>query len=162
MAQQKNIASSVEAVIHRPLEDAGYSIWDVEYLKEGSEWWLRITIDAERGIDIDDCEKAYRIVDPIIDELDPIENYYHLEVTSPGVERELRTLAHYKTCIGQPVVLKLFTAVNGQKELMGILTEVKEDGSVCLTVGEDSLSVGKAKISKAHIYFDYDSVTEEE
>ncbi len=162
MAQQKNIASSVEAVIRKPLEDAGYSIWDVEYLKEGSEWWLRITIDAEQGIDIDDCEKAYRIVDPIIDELDPIENYYHLEVTSPGVERELRTLAHYKACIGQAVVLKLFTAANGQKELVGILVEVNEDGNVCLTIGEDTLSIEKAKISKAHIYFDYDSVTEEE
>ena len=126
---KKNIASTVEELIAPVVVDEmGYDIWDVEYVKEGASWYLRITIDSENGIDIDDCEKVHRAVDPIIEEADPIEDFYYLEVSSPGVERNIRTTEHYAVCVGCVVQLKLFSDVNGKKEFIGELVEISEDG----------------------------------
>ena len=86
-----NIVASVRAAIAPVVEGLGYSIWDLEYVKEGADWFLRVTIDSPSGITIDDCETVHRAIDPVLDEVDPIEGAYHLEVSSPGIERELRT-----------------------------------------------------------------------
>ena len=158
---QGNIAARVEAAIKGPLFDAGYSIWDVEYVKEGSERYLRITIDAPQGVGIDDCESAYHIVDPIITDMDPIEESYHLEVSSPGLERDLRTLDHFKASVGEMIRVKLFTALNGKKEYVGKLENVDENGVLTLACPE-SLTIEPKSISKANIYFDFDSLPEEE
>ena len=152
-----NIASRVEAAITGPLSDAGFSVWDVEYVKEGSERYLRITIDAPEGVGIDECENAYHIVDPIITEMDPIEESYHLEVSSPGLERDLRTFEHFKACVGQKIRVKLFTAINGKKELVGTLTEVDDKGAVTMLCPQ-SVQIDRQSISKANIYFDFDSL----
>ncbi|MBR5632554.1 MAG: ribosome maturation factor RimP, partial [Clostridia bacterium] len=112
---KKNIAGTVWDLVEPTANELGYSIWDVEYVKEGADMYLRITIDSEEGIDIDDCERMTRAIDPLLDEADPIEDFYYLEVSSPGVERELRTDEHVKKSIGQKVLAKLFTAKDGQK-----------------------------------------------
>jgi ribosome maturation factor RimP len=155
-----NIAKTVNDAITPGVVALGYDVWDVEYVKEGSEWYLRITIDSEKGIDIDDCEKAYRVIDKIVDEIDPVEGAYHLEVSSPGLERDLRTAEHFRWACGQTVVLKLFTAVNGKKELVGALTAVNEDESLTLDLADGSITVEKQKISRAHLYFDFDALEE--
>lgn len=157
MPGRKNIAAAVEAAVREPLALAGYEIWDLEYVKEGSEWYLRITIDSPKGITIDDCEKAYRLIDPIVTEMDPIEESYRLEVSSPGLERDLRTLAHYRACVGQTVRLKFFTAFEGKKELIGELASVEEDGALTVRCPEE-YRIEKSKISKANVYFDFDTI----
>ncbi len=153
---QKNIASAVEKAIAEPIKNAGYDIWDVEYVKEGSEWYLRITIDRPAGVDIDGCEKVFRIVDSIVTELDPIEGAYHLEVSSAGIERDLRTPAHFKASLGKKVRLKLFMAIDGKKEFIGTLTSVEENGAITLCCPCE-YRIEKNKISKANIYFDFDA-----
>ena len=96
MKQKKNVADTVRDIAEPLAESFGYVLWDVEYVKEGAEWYLRITLDSDNGIDIDDCEKVSRAINPIIDEADPIEDFYYLEVSSPGVERSIRTKEHYE------------------------------------------------------------------
>ncbi len=156
---KKNIASTVEELIAPVVVDEmGYDIWDVEYVKEGASWYLRITIDSENGIDIDDCEKVHRAVDPIIEEADPIEDFYYLEVSSPGVERNIRTTEHYAVCVGCTVQLKLFSDVNGKKEFIGELVEISEDGDeVTVSVNGEETKIKRNMISKANVYYDFDS-----
>ena len=156
---KKNIAAVVEELIAPTVVDEmGYDIWDVEYVKEGTSWYLRITIDKEDGIDIDDCEKVHRAVDPIIEEADPIEGFYYLEVSSPGVERNIRTTEHYEACVGCEVQLKLFSEVNGKKEYIGELKGISNDGeSVTVCFGGEDVEIKRNMISKANVYFDFDS-----
>ena len=97
---QKNIAQTVNEMILPTVNELGYSLWDVEYVKEGASYYLRITIDCESGISIDDCEKVHRAIEPILDREDPIEGSYHLEVSSPGIERVLRTEDHFIAMAG--------------------------------------------------------------
>ena len=154
----KNVAAAVLRAVEEPIRNAGYDLWDLEYVKEGSEWYLRITIDSARGVDIDDCEKVFRLVDPIITDLDPIENAYHLEVSSPGLERVLRTAEHYKACVGKEIAVKLFTPVNGRKEWKGKLSGVLDDASICLETETGPLVIEQKRISRANVSFDYASV----
>lgn len=161
--EQKNIAAKVEKAITEPLAAAGFDVWDVEYVKEGSEWYLRVTVDRTQGVDMDACEQAFRIVDPIVNDLDPVETAYHLEVSSPGLERALRTDRHFEKVCGQPVCLKLFTAIGGKREIVGVLKEVQEK-SLALSCGEELITVEKKNISKANVWFDFDALdlTDEE
>lgn len=92
------IAAAVTKLAEPLAEELGYFLWDVEYVKEGSEMYLRITIDSEEGITIEDCEKMHRAIDPILDEADPIDEAYHLEISSPGIERELKNDMHVEAC----------------------------------------------------------------
>lgn len=155
---QKNTAAYVEELIAPAVNALGYDIWDVEYVKEGASWYLRITIDSENGIDMDDCEKVHQTIDPIIDEADPIDDFYYLEVSSPGIERNIRTREHYECCVGEVVQLKLFTAINKRKELVGELVAISEDGNeiTVLSDGEE-IKLQRSMVSKANIYFDFSS-----
>ena len=156
---QKNTAAFIEELIAPTVTELGYDIWDVEYVKEGASWYLRITIDSEDGIDMDDCEAVHRAVDPIIDEADPIEGFYYLEVSSPGVERNIRVKEHYEYCVGEIVQLKLFTAYNKRKELIGELIGISPDGAeVTINVDGEEIKLQRNTISKANVYFDFDNI----
>ena len=85
MKSSKQIVAYLNPVIEKVANTLGYSLWDLEYVKEGTEYYLRITIDSPNGIDIDDCEKMSRTIDPVLDEHDVIEDAYHLEVSSPDI-----------------------------------------------------------------------------
>lgn len=87
----KNTAAAVTELISDTVASLGFELWDVEYVKEGADMYLRITIDAPETIDIDDCENVSRAINPILDDADPIDEPYMLEVSSPGIERQLRT-----------------------------------------------------------------------
>lgn len=156
---QKNTAAIVEELITPTVNELGYDIWDVEYVKEGVSWYLRITIDSEDGIDMDDCETVHRAVDPLLDEADPIEGFYYLEVSSPGVERNIRTKEHFECCVGETVQLKLFTPYNKKKELIGELVSVSEDGNeITINADGEEITLKRNMISKANVYFDFGSI----
>lgn len=149
---KKNIRETVREAIEPTVRELGYSIWDITYGKIGADYHLEITIDSERGIDIDDCERVHRAIDPILDECDPIEGFYYLEVSSPGVERELRTEAHILAFIGAKVEAKLFTAKEGRKSFIGNISSF-EDGKITLSVDGASILLDKGEISKITTVF---------
>lgn len=149
---QKNIASAVAELLRPTVEQEGVSLWDVEYVKEGATQILRITIDSEKGIDIDDCERVHRAIDPVLDEADPIPVAYTLEVSSPGLERELRTPAHIRLFLGAEVILHFFAPQNGAKQLRGILEDYKEEEDAVVLDGQ---SFPRSKISKIYLYYEF-------
>lgn len=156
---KKNIASRVTELIGGTVADLGYTLWDVEFVKEGAEWFLRVTLDSEEGISIDDCEKVHRAIDPILDEADPIETSYRLEVCSPGLERDLKTPAHYEFCKGWDVTLKLFTSLDGRKTVNGVLEgyDAEKDEFTVNENGEE-VTIPKKAVSKIKTVFDFDKV----
>lgn len=150
----KNIAETVRGLIEPTVTGLGCELWDIEYLKEAGEWYLRITIDKAEGIDINDCEAVHRAIDPLLDEADPIESSYRLEVSSPGIERVLRTDAHLSACVGQKVCLKLFAAFEGAKTVSGTLTGFDEEA---VTAENDSgtHAVPRKLISRIQTVYDF-------
>ena len=151
----KNVASTVRELILPVAEEFGYLLWDVEYVKEGAKMILRVTIDKEDGINIEDCEKMHRAIDPILDEADPIEGAYYLEVSSPGIERELRTEEHILASIGLRVEVRLYAPVNGSKSFSGILVDY-EDGEIALETDGGALAFPRSAVSKMKTLFDFE------
>lgn len=120
--------------------EAGCTLWDVEYVKEAGTWYLRVLLDKEGGVDILDCEAVSRKLSDLLDEADPIENSYTLEVGSAGAERTLRRPADFARFLGSPVLVKLYRARDGRKEFAGVLAGYDEDsGETSVTVGEETL-----------------------
>ena len=156
MAQKKNTAERVRDLIEGTVNALGSFIWDVDYSKIGTERHLEITIDHENGINIEDCEKVHRAIEVIIDEADPIEEMYYLDVSSPGLERVIRTPYHYEKCVGQTVELKLFSAVDGRKNIVGAL-EGYDPESDEITLKDKSgaeVKLERKLVSKANVYFE--------
>ena len=152
------VAATVKKLAEPIAESLGYELWDVEYVKEGADYYLRITIDRPDGITIDDCEKMHRAIDPVLDEADPIEDFYHLEVSSTGIERELKTDRHIEACEGWDVEVKLYAPLNGSKVFTGELLPLGESGEVrlaCEPSGE-VLSFEKASIASLKTRFLFD------
>ncbi len=147
---KKGIKDTVREAIAPTVEELGYTIWDVTYGKIGADYHLEVTIDSPKGIDIEDCEKVHRAIDPILDEIDPIEGFYYLDVSSPGVERELRTDEHIAASIGMKVEAKLFAPKDGRKSVVGVLSAL--DGEEVVV---DGISIAKSEISKlTTVYFE--------
>lgn len=154
MANNKNIAGVVTELITPTVEELGYMLWDVEFVREAAEWFLRITIDNEEGITIEDCEKVHRAIDPMLDEADPIEVSYRLEVSSPGLEREIRTEVHFESCIGEKIIVKLFTKLDSKKEYIGIL-KAYENKQIILDTDEGEKKIDRKLASKIRTVFDF-------
>lgn len=151
---KKSIKDTVREAIEPTVSELGYRIWDVLYSKIGADYHLEITIDSDDGIDVEDCERVHRAIDPILDEVDPIEGFYYLEVSSPGIERELRTDEHITASVGEKVEAKLFAAQDGRKSFVGVL--VAFDGEK-ITVDEGGVPsvISKSDIAKLKtIYFE--------
>ena len=146
------IKEKVREAIEPTVNELGYRIWDVTYQKLGADYHLEITIDSDDGINIDDCEKVHRAIDPILDEKDYIEGFYYLDVSSPGLERELRTDEHIVASIGQRVEAKLFAPKDGRKSVVGTLTSY-EDGTVTVTEGETPVALAKSDIARLSTLF---------
>lgn len=149
------IVAAVTEVVTPIAEELGYIVWDVEYVKEGADYILRITIDKDGGITIDDCEKFTRAVDEPLDRADPIENAYMLEVSSPGVERSLSRAEHFEYCIGEKVEIKLFAPMDNCKVFTGVLIKYDCDGTVHLDVGGVDRAIPRDAIAKARTLFDF-------
>lgn len=145
-----NSAERVYELIKDAVEAEGVRLWDVRFLKEGASWYLRVFIDKPEGISIDDCTNVSHAIDPIIDEADPIDVSYYLEVCSPGIERELTRSRHYEESLGKQVRLKLYRAYDGKKEMTGTLEDVTEENVTLITEG-NALTVERKNISKANL-----------
>lgn len=124
--KKKNIAETVRELVKGAVEECGCTLWDVEYVKEVTGWNLIIYIDREDGISLTDCEMVNDAVEPIIDEADPIEGSYTLEISSPGLERELKNHTHIEAFLGAEVEIRLYTAHNGTKNFIAILSSHNE------------------------------------
>ena len=151
----KNIASVVKDLVAQTADEMGYYLWDIEFVKEGADKYLRITLDNEEGITIEDCEKFHRAIDPILDEADPISEAYILEVSSPGIERELKTAAHIEACEGWDVEVKLYAPVNGTKTFRGVLLESGENQEVRIDAGGQTMEFERSAVAKINTYFEF-------
>ena len=144
MAEKKrkksNTVEAVTELVKPIVEDMGLTLWDVRFLKEGATWYLRIFIDKDSGVTIDDCENVTRAIDQPLDELDPIEQNYLLEVSSPGIERELIRPEHFDAFLGAPVMLKLIRPdEQGRRELSGTLISHDKDKVTVAFEGQESV-----------------------
>ncbi len=126
---------AVQGLAESIAAELGLRIWDVTFTKEGASYYLRIFIDKDGGVGIDDCEAFSRAIDAPLDELDPIEQGYCLEVCSPGVERSLVKPAHFAACLGQRVQVRMIRPVDGKRDFKGVL-ESYDGGNI--TVRFDS------------------------
>lgn len=133
------------------VEDEGCSLWSVEYVREAGTWFLRVFIDKEGGVNIDDCERISRRLDPILDETDPIESSYTFEVGSAGADRELKRPGDFEQFMGHDVEVKLYQPVNGSKLFVGAL-KAYEDGRVTITFGKNELSFTKQQIAQVRLH----------
>lgn len=115
------IEEKVENLISTKIENIGYDLYDVQYVKEGKDYFLRVFIDNQKGIDLNDCEKVSNEINDLLDEANYIKEQYFLEVSSPGIERVLRKDKHLKANIGKEIDVKLFKPIEGKKEHIGIL-----------------------------------------
>ena len=142
-----SVAEKVFALVKETVENEGVNLWDVRFVKEGASYYLRVFIDKEGGVTIDDCTDVSHAIDPILDEHDPIDVSYYLEVCSPGLNRELKTKEHFLAFIGSEVKLTLYKAENGSKSVKGVLKDYT-DGPV-LQVEEELKSYKAAEVAKA-------------
>ena len=149
---KKSIKETVRDAVSPIITELGYDIWDITYSKVGADYHLEITIDSPEGINIEDCEKVHRAIDPILDECDPIEGFYYLDVSSPGIERELRTEEHISRSIGQKVRAKLFAQKDGKRTVTGILSAF-EDGKITITEEDSEIILTPAEVSKMTTVF---------
>ena len=155
MAKNPSIVERVSELAWPLAEEFGYFLWDVEYVKEGGRKILRITIDAEDGITIEDCEKLHRALDPVLDEADPIEEAYYLEVSSPGIERELRTDLHIEACQGWDVEVRLYAPIDGAKAFRGKLLPIGESGEIRIDCMGAVREFTRASVAKIQTYFEF-------
>lgn len=136
------------------VEENGCSVWDVEYVREGSERFLRLYIDKEGGVCIDDCEAIARAIDPILDEKDPIPESYHFEVCSAGLERALKRPSDFAQFMGSPVLVKLYRPRNGLKEIPAVLRGY-EDGRITVEAGKETITFEKSEVALVRLRVEF-------
>ena len=132
------------------VEGAGCELWDVEYVKEAGEWFLRVYIDREDGVDIDCCEAVSRPLSDALDQADPIQGSYTFEVSSAGLDRVLRKPGHFARCMGRKVDVKLYRPVDGSKERTGVLTGY-EDGAISV----DGVCLEKNDVAQVRLHVEF-------
>ena len=149
-----NIEEKVEQLVKDPIEKLGYSLYDVEYVKEGPEYYLRIYIDKESGIDLNDCEKVSNEINEILDRADYIKEQYYLEVSSPGIERKLRKDKHLEQNISKNVEIKLFKKDNnGKKEYTGKLKAFNQEEIIIET--DKEIAIERKNIAQIKTIYEW-------
>lgn len=155
MGKRESYEAKTAQLIQPVVEANGVELFDVDYVKEGSDWYLRVYIDKEGGIAVDDCEVVSREADPILDADDCIEESYILEVSSPGLGRPLKKDKDFARSIGEEVEVRLFRAVNGCKEYTGLL-EAYDKATVTLTLeNEETLVLERTNIALIRLALDF-------
>lgn len=150
-----SIEEKVENLILKPIEDLGYELYDVQYAKEGKDYFLRVFIDKEEGIDLNDCEKVSNEINPLLDEKDLIKEMYFLEVSSSGVERVIRKEKHFEKAQGKEVEVNLFKPLNKQKEYIGVL-ENWDDNNIYLKQEKEEIQIERKNISLMKLKYNWD------
>ena len=151
---QMKVTELVEKLAKPVVEENGCSLWDVEYVREGSEYFLRLYLDKETGVDINDCERISRAMDPILDEKDPIPTSYHFEVCSAGLERALKRPSDFERFMGSAITVKLYRPRNGLKEIPCVLTGY-EDGKVTVTAGKETITFEKSEVALVRLRVEF-------
>ena len=147
--------TEIVAKIAEPVVQAhGCQLWDVEYVREGDQRFLRIFLDKETGVDINDCEAISRAVDPLLDEADPIAESYHFEVCSAGLERALKRPGDFERFMGSNITVKLYRPRNGLKEIPCVLNGY-DNGKVTVTAGNETITFEKSEVSLVRIRVEF-------
>lgn len=165
-----NIEEKVENLIKKPIEDLGYMLYDVQYVKEGQNYFLRVFIEKQDGsIDLNDCEKVNAGINDILDTADYIKEQYFLEVSSTGLEKVLRKDIHLKQNIGNEVQVNLFKPIenesnvkskkqNKQKEIIGRLQDFNEENIVLESEEGKIINIERKNISQIKTVYDWDNL----
>lgn len=149
-----DVINITEELVQPILRDKGLELVDVEYVKEGKSWFLRVYIDKEDGIDIAECGLVSELLSEKLDDANPVKEAYFLEVSSPGVERPLKSKSDYENNIGKNVFVKLYEPINGEKEYEGILTGFMNHTATIeykVKTRKDSVEIPYEKIAKARL-----------
>lgn len=152
-----NIEEKIENRVSPIIKELGYDLYDVQYAKEGKDYFLRIFIEKENGeIDLDDCEKVNNAITDVLDEDDYIKEQYFLEVSSTGVEKMIRKEKHLQENVGNLITIKLFKPVDGEKEYVGKLKEFNND-TLTIELEESDVELERKNISLIKKYYDWDN-----
>ncbi|MBP3673714.1 MAG: ribosome maturation factor RimP [Oscillospiraceae bacterium] len=147
--------TEIVAKIAEPIVKAnGCELWDVEYVREGDQRFLRLYLDKEGGVDIDDCEAVSRAVDPLLDEADPIAESYHFEVCSAGLERALKRPSDFERFLGSAVTVKLYRPYNGMKEIPAVLRGY-DNGKVTVEAGKETITFEKSQVALVRLRVEF-------
>ena len=150
------IEEKVEELLKETIEKLGYNLYDVEYVKEGPNYYLRVYIDNEKGIDLNDCEKVSNAIDEMLDEANFIKDQYYLEVSSPGIERVLRKDRHLQENIGNQIEIKLFKKdEKGSKDYIGELLKFDQEVVSIKTSEEDEIQIERKNISQIKTVYNW-------
>lgn len=149
-----NIETKVTTLLEPVINGIGYDLYDVIYAKEGKDYYLKIIIDKQDGISLEDCEAVNNAINDLLDEVDYIKEQYFLEVSSPGLERLLKKDKHYLAQIGNLINVKLYKAINKQKEIEGILKEYN-DNNIIIEVENENIEIEKNNISVARTVYEW-------
>lgn len=148
------ITEQVTGFARPVVESLGCRLWDVEYVREGADWFLRIYIDKDGGVDITDCEAISRALDPILDEKDPIQGSYHFEVCSAGLERALKRPSDFQRFLGSPITVKLYRPYNGLKEIPSVLRGY-DDGRITVEAGKETVTFEKSQVALTRLRVEF-------
>ena len=148
------ITEKVAALAKPVVEEEGCTLWDVEYVREAGTWYLRVLVDKEGGLSIEDCERISRRLDPMLDEADPVPDSYVFEVGSAGAERELKRPSDFAQFMGGEVEVKLYKPLDGRKAWVGELSGY-DAGDVTLRVGEEERRFAAAQIAQVRLHVSF-------
>ena len=147
--------TEIVAKIDEPVVKAhGCELWDVEYVREGDQRFLRLYLDKETGVDINDCEAISRAVDPLLDKADPIPDSYHFEVCSAGLERALKRPGDFERFMGSNITVKLYRPRNGLKEIPCVLRGY-ENGRVTVEAGKETITFEKSEVALVRLRVEF-------
>lgn len=152
-----NLEKKIEELVEPEIEKLGLELYDVEYVKEGKEYYLRIYIDSENGISIDDCEKVTNVLNDILDKADYIKEQYYLEVSSAGVEKVLKYDKHFEKNLGKKIEVNLYTKFENKKQYVGVLERYNENEIVILTDDEE-ISFEKKNVANVKLVYDWNKM----
>ena len=152
--KKADIEKKTEELVMPIIEHFGYELWDVEYVKEGSDYYLRIYADKEGGFTVDDCEAVSRAIDPLLDEEDFISDAYILEVSSPGLTRKLVKDRDFDRSIGRLIRVNLYKAVDGEKSYVGNLKEYDNENLTVEITADNIVTIPRNNISMVRLEFE--------
>lgn len=149
----KSVISIVEDIFNKEYGQE-IELYDVEYLKEGSEYYLRIYIDTKEGVTLEECQKVSRYIGKILDDLDPIQENYYLEVSSPGLDRKLTKSSHFEKNIGKKVDVKFYKAYEGKKDYEAILLGFNE-GEISIQIEDREIKINQKEIAVIRLAIEF-------
>ena len=148
------VTEIVQKLAEPVVTEHGCTLWDVEYVREGGEYFLRLYLDKEGGVTIDDCEAVSRAVDPVLDEKDPIQGSYHFEVCSAGLERALKRPSDFQRFLGSPITVKLYRPRNGLKEIPCVL-KAYDNGRITVEAGKETITFEKSEVALVRLRVEF-------